>query len=234
MLILLLATLLAATTPTVDELLTRYEAALGDVAAARAHESRVVQWHYEETTGSEADVFEYSLAPDKYLQVMVMQNGPAFSSGANGKSVWHVAPYRTDILAAEDAVAIQRDLMFNRNLRLRELYPELRVAGPATVNGRAAWLVEAVAANGEQEQYYFDAESALLVRHRCEYVLPGGQRMPRDVVYEEYALFGGVRMPTVLRQFEPGPGLFRVTRVEHNADLVEMIFNPPPKCEGAK
>jgi hypothetical protein len=46
-------------------------------------------------------------------------------------------------------------------------------------------------------------------------------------MYEEYADFDGVRMPSRIRQFSPGAAIFTVQRVEHNADIFEMVFAPP-------
>jgi hypothetical protein len=230
---LLLVLLLAAGTPTVDEILQRYEASHGDVRLARTHESRFVRMHYEEPSGAEAEVFEYYLAPNKYAQTMILEDGGSFRFGTDGKMIWNAAPHGIESMPVETAPPIARDAVFNRSLKLRELYPDLRVVGPAKVAGRAAWLVEAVAPEGEKEQLYFDAGSGLLVRRTYAYILPGGHRLPRDFIIEEYADFGGVRMPSVIRQFQPSAGIFRVVHVEHNAEVFERIFDVPT-CGGSR
>ncbi|HEX2123348.1 MAG TPA: hypothetical protein VHL59_17085 [Thermoanaerobaculia bacterium] len=225
--ILILTMLLAAQPPTVGEILQRFEAALGDPAVARSHESRIVRSTYEEASGGEAEVFEYYLAPDKYLHLMVLDEGLSMRLGTDGKSVWNDTPRGPEIIPAEKVSPLVRDAVFNRNLELRRIYPQMRVVGAASVAGRAAWQIEATGADGQKEQMFFDAASGLLVRRTYAFVLPSGYRVSRDLIYEEYADFDGVRMPSRIRQFSPGAALFTVHRVDHNADIFELIFAPP-------
>lgn len=223
----LLMALLA--TPSAEEILARYEAALGDAAVARSHESRVIRSTYHELSGMDGEIFEYHLAPDKYLQLLVLGDGASFRFGTNGKSIWNSAPHGVESDPVEKMPAIVRDAVFNRHLKLRELYPSMQVAGTKNVAGKPAWHVEAKAADGEIEHFYFDIATGLLVRRTYAYVLPSGHRMPRDYIYEEYADFGGLRMPSRIRQFAPAAALWRVVSVEHNADLWERMFEAP-KC----
>jgi len=231
--ILIIAMLLMAQPPTVEEIVDRYEAAVGDPAVARAHETRIIRTKFEDTSGSEADVYEYFIAPDRYLQVTVRGEGVTMRLGTNGKSVWYDSSRGLEIVPPEKVPAVVRDAVFNRHLKLRDLYPQMRVVGAATVAGRPAWQIEATAPEGETEQMFFDAATGLLVRRKYDYMLPGGSRIPRDVIYEEYTNFGGVRMPSLTRQFSPFAAVLRVERVDHNADVFEFVF-APPACGGKK
>jgi hypothetical protein len=219
--------LAALVTPSAEEIVARYEAAIGDSQIARAHESRIVRSTYEEQSGIDGEIFEYWFAPDRYLQVMVLDDGAIFRFGADAKNVWNSTPHGTDVVPIEKLQAVARDAVFNRHLKLRELYPTMRVVGEAQVAGKPAWHIEARAANGDAEQLYFDVSSGLLVRRTYAYVLPSGHRIPRDFLYEEYADFGGVRMPSRIRQFAPAAAMWRVVRVDHNADLFERMFEAP-------
>ena len=223
----LLAALLA--TPSADEILARYEAAIGDPVVARAHESRIIRLKYQELSGADGEVFEYYLAPDRYLQLTVLDDGATFRFGANGKSLWNSAPHGTEVVPIEKMPSVARDAAFNRHLLLRKLYPEMRVVDTKTIAGKPAWHIEAKSAEGEVEQLYFDVASGLLVRRTYAYVLPNGHRIPRDYQYEEYADFGGVRMPSRIRQFAPSAAMWEVLRVDHNADVWEGMFEAP-KC----
>lgn len=227
--ILILTMLLAAQAqpPTVEEILRRFEAALGDPALAKSHESRIVRSVYEEASGGKAEVFEYYLAPDKYLHHMVLDEGLSMRFGSDGKSVWNDTPRGPEVIPADKVPPIARDAVFNRNLKLRDLYPQMRVVGAASVGGKPAWQIEATGAEGAKEQMFFDAASGLLVRRTYAYVLPSGYRVPRDLIYEEYTDFDGVRMPSRVRQFAPGAAIFTVQRVDHNADIFEPVFAPP-------
>jgi hypothetical protein len=213
--------------PAVDEILQRYEAAVGDPVVARAHESRIIRSVYEDVSGSEAEIFEYYFAPNQYLHTMVLAEGFVMRMGTDGKIVWNQGPRGIESVPADKMPPVARDAAFNRHLRLRELYEELRVVGAANVAGKPAWHVEATSADGEKEQMYFDAASGLLVRRTYVYVLPDGFRAQRDFLYEEYADFGGLRMPSVIRQFAPAAAVIRVTRVDHNADVHPWIFRLP-------
>lgn len=224
-LFVLLAALLA--TPSAEEILARYEAAIGDPAIARSHESRIVRSTYHELSGTDGEVFEYYFAPDKYVQLLVLGDGASFRFASNGKAIWNDAPHGVEVSPIEKMPAIARDAVFNRHLRLRELYPEMRVVETKAIAGKPAWHVEAKAADGEIEHFYFDVATGLLVRRTYAYVLPSGHRIPRDYIYEEYADFGGVRMPSRIRQFAPAAAMWHVVRVDHNADLWEQMFEAP-------
>src|SRR5687768_3890252 len=128
--------------PTVEQILQRYEAAVGEPAIAKAHESRIVRSRYEEVSGGEAEVFEYFLAPSSYLHVMVLSEGLVMRMGTDGKSVWNEGPRGVETVPVEKLLPVARDAAFNRHLKLRELYPQLKVIGAATVAGKPAWQVE--------------------------------------------------------------------------------------------
>jgi hypothetical protein len=225
--ILTLAMLLMMQGPTVEEILARYEAAVGDPAIARAYETRVVVSKSEELTGGEADVYEYFLAPGKYLRVMVRPEGATMRLGTDGKSAWSDSPRGLVVVPGEKVPAVARDSVLHWHLKLRELYPQMRVAGAAKVFGKAAWHIEATTQQGDREQMFFDAATGLLLRRQYEVQQPDGSRFQRDVVYEEYADFDGVKLPSVTRQFSPYPLLVRVERVTHNSDVYDYAFAAP-------
>jgi len=226
---ILLALLLAtAPPPSVDDILRRYEAATGDAAVAREHQTRTVRSTYEDLYGTEAEVFEYYGAPNRYVRLFVRGDGIVSRTGTDGKSVWSESPRGVEVVPAEKSAVALRDAAFNRHLRLRELYPRLQVTGAAKVAGKDAWQVEAEAADGAKEQLYFDAVSGLLVRRT--YADANG--VEQDFLYEQYTEYGGVLLPSLIRQFRPGAALYRVQHVEHNLETHPIIFAVPP-C-GAK
>lgn len=221
---ILLALLLAtAPPPTVDEILRRYEAATGDPVVARAHQTRVIRSTYEDTGGGEADVFEYFLAPNRYVKLFVTSGGIVSREGIDGTKLWLESPRGVEVKTPEQSAVALRNAAFNRHLRLRELFPRMRVIGAAKVAGKEAWQVEAEAADGAKEQLYFDVANGLLVRRTYS----DAAGVPQDFLYEEYDDYGGVRMPSVIRQFQPGAALYRVQRVDHNVDMFPFIFAVP-------
>lgn len=223
---ILLALLLAtAPPPAADEILRRYEAATGDPVVARAHQTRVVRSTYEDTCGGEAEVFEYFLAPNRYVKLFVTSGGIVSRDGVDGTKRWSESPRGVDVKTPEESAVALRNAAFNRHLMLRELYPRMHVVGATRVAGKEAWHIEAEAADGAKEQLYFDVAGGLLVRR----TYADAQGVPQDFLYEEYADYGGVRMPSVIRQFQPGAALYRVQRVDHNVDTFPFIF-AVPKC----
>ncbi len=218
-----------APAPTVEEILARYEAAVGDPAIARAYETRFVHSKVQELTGGESDLYEYFLAPGKYLRVMVRPEGALMRVGYDGKSAWEDGPRGLVVVPREEVPAITRDAVLTWHLKLRELYPEMRVVGPATVTGKAAWHIEAATAQGDKEQLFFDASTGLLLRRQYESVQPGGARSQRDLLYEDYADFDGVKLPSVTRQMAPYAALTRIERVVHNDDIFDYAFAVPKR-----
>lgn len=232
-LILAMLAVAQAQPPTVEAILARYEAAVGDPAVARAYETRVVHSTMEDLYGGETDVYEYFRGPAKYLRVTVRPEGAVMRLGFDGKSAWSESPRGVTVVPREEVPAAARDAAIGWHLQLRELYPQMRVVGAAKVAGKAAWQIEAATAQGDREQMFFDAATGLLLRRTYDSLEPGGARFRRDLLYEEYADYDGVKLPSVTRHFAPYPVVVRVRRVTHNGDVHDYAF-AAPKCGAAK
>ena len=88
---------------------------------------------------------------------------------------------------------------------------------PATINNRAAQVVEGTAAGGTRVKLFFDKESGLLVR-QARFINTRWVLSPLHVDYSDYRAVSGVKMPfqwTVT--WVDGQSTTELTEVQPNA-----------------
>ncbi len=91
--------------------------------------------------------------------------GKAVETVVDGDNTWEKNPdSATHTMSKTDLAIAQRDHQFHREVKLKELFPEMETAAADKVNGRAAYVIEVTPANGPTEKLYFDVESGLLVK----------------------------------------------------------------------
>jgi hypothetical protein len=104
---------------------------------------------------------------------------------------------------------------------------KLEVVSRLRLGDQEAFLVNAIPAVGEAEQYYFDTTSGLLIRHDTRRESPQGV-MPTENFFSDYRSIDGVRLPTRIRQQTPAFTMNLTLReVVHNVSIDEAKFARP-------
>jgi hypothetical protein len=170
----------------------------------------------------------YAQAPAKRLIVTKVEKAGELRQGCDGKAAWTHDPERglRELEGAELAAEL-RTCAFNAELRWRELYPKVELAGKEKVGEREAHKVLMTPAAGKPITRYFDAATFLLIREvstREVSDVPVEMR----VDYSDYRDVDGVKMPFLITQRMPGAVvLVQFTEVKNNVALDDARFAKP-------
>jgi len=222
--------------PTLDQVLEKYVQAVGGKTAFDKLTSRVT---LQDVTGGDATqtVEIYEKAPNKRL-IMVSSGGSVQTlNGFDGAIAW--VKNQGVVREMQD---IQRDLFkhnaeFNREIRLKELYPQLKFKGNASVEGRAAYLVELPVAQDRVEQMYFDAKTGLLIRRvqqAIAMIRQSDDEIPEMKIvdiqndYDDYRDVDGVKLPFMITRRSPMfSTTVKVKEIKHNVVIDDSKFRKP-------
>jgi photosynthetic reaction center cytochrome c subunit len=216
----------AETPPPVKQILDRYVQALGGADALNKVNTRVARGSRIGADGVLVPEEIYQKAPDKLLTITSYPQ-VVFSNGYNGTAAWaHSSRDGATPLPDQLLAQIKRDAVFNRELRLEQLYSSLTVLGKTAVRDADAYVVEAKSADGGSEKLFFDVKTGLLVRRYTESDTPLG-KLPLQTDYEDYRDVDGVKQPFLIHWSFPGRVWGRkLDEVKQNVPLDDAKFNP--------
>jgi photosynthetic reaction center cytochrome c subunit len=217
------------TLPAVKEILARYVQALGGAEALAKISSRVAKGSRIGADGVLVPEEVYQKAPDKILTI-TSYPGLVFTNGFNGSAVWGHSS-KDGRLPLPDQVLnqIKIDSVFNRELKLEQVYTRLTLIGKTSVNDSEAYVIQATPANGDTEKLFFDVRSGLLVRRYTESDTILG-KFPLQTDFDDFREVDGVKQPFLIRWSFPGRSWGRkVDEVKQNVVIDDAKFNPPAK-----
>ncbi|HET9388134.1 MAG TPA: hypothetical protein VFO44_00665 [Steroidobacteraceae bacterium] len=151
--------------PTVDQILAHYERAMGGKAAFKKVHSLVIRgtiaFPAKNLSGTTAEYFK---SPDHFLAVTEVPGYGTVRVVYDGKSAWTEDPKRGVAEITGPALAdMRRRADIQWHVKLKELYPTLKLKGREKIDGRDAWVLEA-----KEDQWTFrlcfDAATGLLIR----------------------------------------------------------------------
>lgn len=215
-----------AALPSADQVLDRYEEAIGGKTALTKITNRVLKGSRIGADGVLVPEEVYQKAPNKLL-IITSYPSVVFRSGFNGTSGWARSSKGDSQVGDEQLAEIVRDAESYGNTRIREIYSHMTVDGRATVADREAIVIRATTRSGLSEKLYFDAQTGLLIRRYKESQTALGP-FPTQTDYEEYKDVDGVKLPFVIRWSMPGRTWGRkIVEVKQNTPIDDEIFNPP-------
>ncbi len=218
--------------PSVDEILGKYAQAIGGRAACEKITTRTMTGTVEipddNVTGK---VVVLAKAPGSYRLTMDIPGYGVVEMVLDGASGWQRNPDTgTHSMNKKDLQIAARDHDFYHDLRLKELYAGLQVAGADKLDGRDVYILEGAAPDGPNEKFYFDAASGLLLKHDFERVTLEDGIVQYEMLYADYRDVDGVKLPSRVEQRAPdNTMIFKFTEIKNNAPLGEGAFSAPEK-----
>jgi hypothetical protein len=214
---LLMALSKAPQSPTVDEILHRYEHAMGGKAAFEKVVTMVIRgsidfpsYHLSGTTA------EYFKAPDHFLAVTEIPGYGTVRSVYDGKTGWTEDPKQGFKEITGPALAdMRRRADIQWHVKLKELYPGLKLKGRENIEGKDAWVLE-VTQDHWTFGMCFDVATGLMVRFDTD----TGEENGRSKV------FIGDYRPVANMQFSYAATM-STTKVVWTRKLSEVRFNVP-------
>lgn len=217
--------------PTIDALVNRHVDAIGGKEAQQKLRSRVIRGRLElPGLASWAQLNIYAKAPNKSYAVMnVEPAGGQVKHGYDGHAVWNAGgTMGIKALTSVDLAGFSNDIDFYRDLKIRELYPGIRVRGIVKDKDGDFYLVEAYPRVGDgPENMFFEAKTGLLTGHDFTRQTPQGPYMV-EMRYSDWRVVDGVKLPFKITQTMPGlKFVFTVTEIKHNQHVDDLLFQEP-------
>jgi hypothetical protein len=219
----------AAPLPTADQVLDKYVQAIGGEAAFRKLNTRVMKGSHITFDGTSLPVETYQAAPDKLVTIVTPKQGVVMT-GYNGTVGWSKNQRGQRELTGTQLELMKRAANFYADVRPRETFPNLTVAGREKIGDRETVVLVSKVFDTRTERLYFDAQTGLLLR-----ILAVNQTIlapiPEQTDFEDYREVDGVRLPFTIRQsfVDPWVGWTRkYSEIKHNVAVDDTKFNPPP------
>ncbi|HEY0459898.1 MAG TPA: c-type cytochrome [Pyrinomonadaceae bacterium] len=218
-----------ATKPTIDEILAKYETALGGKANLAKITSRQIKAQRVEPDGKTVEEEEIlqkggklsiqTVYPSKEnggFVVKEIYDETGASKFGNGAKIE---------LKSDETEQIKREAQLFANPNLKAIYPKMDYRFTDKIDGREAFVVQATTAEGARERLYFDAATGLLVRRVASAPTVLGF-FQYQIDYADYKDFGGVKLPTVIKFAVPNIRWTRkVLEVKNNAAIDDSKFS---------
>ncbi len=203
-------------TPTVDAIFEKYVVASGGQAAFEKITSRVSTGTVEMTALSMIGKVEFDeQAPNRSTIIIDAPGLGVTQRTFDGNRAWLQDPLVGLISFTGLGLEIAKTAAaFNKQSRLKELYPAARVVGKEKLNDKDVFVVQMGFERG-----YFDADGGLLLRKGNTY-------------YDDYREVDGVKLPFRIREdVITGVGLiYQLTEIKHNVNIDEAKFKAYPSC----
>lgn len=229
----------AGSNPTVDQIIERYVQAIGGATLALKLTSLVTKGTFEMPESNIKGIIEaYAKAPNKLALSLKSDDEVIFViQGYDGATAWErrLIPNESRIalkqMKGAELAEFKLRAEFNREFRLKELYPKMTLKGKDKTEDGEAYLIEATPASGAPIVMYFDTGSGLLVREDSTSMTPEG-KIAVETYFDDYRDVNGFKMPYTVSSVYPNPAInsiIRFTEVKRNAEIPDTSFQMPKK-----
>jgi photosynthetic reaction center cytochrome c subunit len=213
--------------PTVDQILDRYVQALGGAQAFQRVTSRLAKGSRIGADGVLVPEDVYQKAPNKMLTVTTYPD-VAFRTGFNGIAGWGSSSKDGPRdLPAPVLAQLKSDSEFYKEIRTKDLYRRLVLAGKSTIGDTEVYVIDATPLSGSSEKLFFDGRTGLLLRRYMESETVLGM-FPLQTDYEDFREVNGIMQPFLIRWSMPGRSWGRkIVEMKQNVNIDDARFNPP-------
>ena len=211
----------------IDEILHKYEDAIGGTEAIEAVTSYKIKATYQ-LSGVTGPMEVWHKAPKKRLSVVEIPGAGTLKKGFDGETSWVQTPAGTFIDNSPQEIAeLERDAEVFSAAQIKKQFESMKLENKARLSGRDVHVIEGKPPKGAAEKLFFDVESGLLVRWDM------ARRNARGTVFvkthlEDYRDVGKVKMPFKIRfMFESFTFTVNLDEVQYNVQINDAIFRKP-------
>ena len=214
--------------PAVDEILAKYEAALGGKANLEKVTSRMIKANRVEADGKTIEAETIWIKPNKYVSdtaygaivVRETYDGTVGRKFSNSEAIE---------LKTDEAEQIKREAQIFWPANLKTTYPKMDYRSVDRINGREVYSITATTAGNLRERLSFDVLTGLLVRRTATSPTIFGTFV-YQVDYSDYKNFGGVKLPATTHYSMPYISWTRkIVEVKNNVPVDDTVFGVAAK-----
>jgi hypothetical protein len=214
---------------TIDQILRRYEEALGGRGAIDAITSYKMEGNFQ-LPGMSGKISGWRKEPDKTLTVLEFPRFGTLKKGFDGQTRWVQTPAGTfsDSNAEEEIAEMERDAEVFSAGRIKSLFDSMKLEYNARLDGREVRVIEGKPARGPAEKLFFDVENGLLVRWDMARKQKNRGTVFVKVHLDDYKDVDGLKVPHKVRfAFESFNFTVQVEKLENNIAIDDAIFRKP-------
>ena len=241
--------------PSVDEVLSKFLAAVGGAGSIEKISTQRLKGSVTDVFGDKHPMEILFKAPERRIAVMHLASGDSFTL-SNGDVGWNRSPTEATVGSqAHGAREEDLDLLRLQDLlwfsgRMKQVFGNLRVERTANVEGHDAYVISARRQGSDgavaHVELYFETDSGLLRRLRYEGESLYGSVPVFEVDFFDYTGYraGGVNMPSRWTVNMARAGVaqrftYQVDAVQRNIPIADSEFVVPatiecilPRCSG--
>jgi zinc protease len=225
------AALAADPRPTVDSVLAKYVRALGGKSAFDKVTSRTMTADIA-AMGMSGDWNFAAKAPNKQVSSVETLGMVMLQDGFDGTVGWTRERNELRIKRGEELARARRDAQFNREVKMKTVYPNLVWKRTDKLDGQEVQVLESSPGGTSRERFFFSSQSGLLVRQQTEFAAEGSNVL-LDVRMSDYREFDGIKYPyartvkIVIDGKEVVTVSLKLKQIQHNPKLDDARFLRP-------
>jgi hypothetical protein len=190
---LLAAPVLGAEKGTVDGVLEKYVKAIGGTEAWNKVESRSIKAEFAAPSGLTSGWSLQAKAPNKRLTRMESSPWGVLLDGFDGTTAWSENQNGVRTKGGDELSRAEKEADLRREVRLKELYPDLVFKGTETLDVEEVQVLESNPTPSSKERFSFSAKTGFLVRWQSEFKNAGGNDLRVEIRYSEYRAVDGLQ-----------------------------------------
>ncbi|MCI0486830.1 MAG: c-type cytochrome [Blastocatellia bacterium] len=211
---------------TPQQVLSKYVEAVGGKEAVEKLKTLVFKGEQVSANGRSAPLEVRFAGQDKMLTIITTPRG-AISQALNGARGWMKNDREQRALAGVDLDRLKSLAWSFDPMPLREPYPRLVYGGTEKIGDREAHMLRMTTRDRKRVQFYFDAQTGLLLRRVILTPTILGAN-PEQTDFEDYREVAGVKIPFTIRTAALDnlvSATRKFTEVKHNEPLDEAQFD---------
>lgn len=218
----------AGAPPAAEQILTRYHDEIGAGAFALIRSVHSVGELSIPAAGLTGTLEVWQGRPNRTVLHASVPGYGDVRTGFTGETGWALDPVEgARLLTGPEAAQARDDAHFDSHLRTAELIDSMMTIERTTLSGYDCYKVRTIWKSGRETVDCFSAETGLLVGSVRTHQSSTG---PAEalILYEEYRVFGDVRIPTrITTQVNGVDQVISLQRVLLN-EVPDSAFEPPP------
>lgn len=212
--------------PTVDEILSKFEMALGGKANIDKISSRVIKAVRVEPDGKTSEPETKWFKGNKYY-AETLYGKTVVTEGFDGVKGWKHGNKAAIYMKPDEAEQLKREAELFSPGSIKTIYPRMEFRSVEKIDGREAYFVTATTAGNIRERLYFDVVTGLLVRRTASTPTVFGNYV-YQVDYADYKPFNGVKVATRVHYAMPHISwTSKVVDVKNNVPIDDAKFAGP-------
>lgn len=212
----------------IDQILQRYEDAIGGSAAIEAVTSYKIKGTFE-LSGMKGRIEGWHKEPNKSLSVIDFPRAGTLRKGFDGETTWVQTPGGTFTdQSGQELAEMERDQEVYSAAKIKSQFDSMKLENKAKLSGRDVNVIEGKPLKGPAEKLFFDVESGLLVRWDMARRHPKRGTVFVKAHLDDYQQVGSLKVPFKIRfVFESFTFTVNLEEVQHNVEIDDAMFRKP-------